>query len=443
MEILQRTLLKYDADALVDAVLLGSRNGDLPEGTRLPTIAEMAGALGLSTSTVSKAWANLVQMGVIETRRRGGTFVARPVEATSYRFGGYERDQFEHFLSPGYPDPALQVDLGQILMRVAEHADFPGYAGNRSISPGLHSALIARIGYEPESMILDTEIIGALPRILQAVSHRGASVGVGNPEFPLYGVILRQGGMTPVPIPFTPDGYSLPELHEALASGVRVVMLQTRVHNPTGRLVPTENLEAIAEILRKHDATAIEIDHHGALAPEADIRLARIAPERTVLLSSFSKDIHPDVRVSAITGPRSIIERVSVWQAGGQWVSSVNRALLEACLTDPKVAGITARARAVYSRRRQIFVHALQRRGIECLSNAGLSLWVPVASEPQTLLRLAANGISVAEGRSFATAPGNPDHIHLSLGCVGDASELLSEQIAEAAAESARTHGYF
>lgn len=443
MRILQSTLLRYDADALVDAVLLTARNGQLPEGTRLPTITEMAQALSISTSTVSRAWASLVQMGVIETRRRGGTFVARPVEATSYRFSGYDREQFQYLLSPGYPDTALQVDLGRMLKRVAEHAEFPGYAANRSISPALHSALIARIGYEPEAMLLDTEIIGALPRVLQAVSHRGAAVGIGDPEFPLYGVILRQSGMTPAPISFTVEGYSLVALEEALSSGVRVVLLQTRVHNPTGRLVPTENLYAVADILRKHDATAIEIDHHGALAPENGTRLASIAPERTVLLSSFSKDIHPDVRVSAITGPRSIIERISFWRAGGQWVSSVNRSLLEACLTDPSVEEVITRARAVYSDRRATFKNALRRRGINCLSNAGLSLWVPVVSEHETLLRLAASGISVAEGRAFAMTPDSAPHIHLSLGCVGDASEFLSEQVADAAAEPPSSQKFF
>lgn len=443
MRVLQDNLLRYDADALVDAVLLTARNGQLPEGTRLPTITQTAQALGLSTSTVSRAWANLVQMGVIETRRRGGTFVARPVEATSYRFKGYDREQFRYFLSPGYPDTNLQVDLAKMLMRVAEQADFPGYPGNRTIAEPLHEALLARIGYRPEAMLLDTEIIGALPRILQAVSHRGAAIGVGNPEFPLYNVILRQAGMAPAPIDFSEDGYDLAALDTALAGGVRVVLLQTRVHNPTGRLVPTENLAGIASSLRRHDATAIEIDHHGALAPEADVRLARLAPERTVLLSSFSKDIHPDVRVSAITGPRPIIERVSFWRAGGQWVSSVNRALLETCLTDPEVDGVIARARAEYDRRREIFRDALRRRGIESRSNAGLSLWVPVASEQETLLRLASQGISVAEGAAFATRPKARPHVHLSLGCVGEEAALLSELVADAAVAVPGTPRFF
>lgn len=433
MRILQDKLIRYDADALVDAVLLTSRNGQLREGTRLPTINETAKTLGLSTSTVSRAWANLVQMGLIETRRRGGTFVARPVEATSYRIRGADREQFRYFLSPGYPDTNLQVDLAKILKRVAETTDFPGYSGNRSISDRLYESLLDRVGYTPDSMLLDTEIIGALPRILQAVSHRGAVIGVGNPDFPLYGVILKQAGTTSAPITFTEDGYDLAELDELLRSGARVVLLQARVHNPTGRLVPVENLEAIASILRRRDATAIEIDHHGALAPEADVRLARLAPERTVLLRSFSKDIHPDIRVSAITGPGSIIERVSHWRAGGQWVSSVNRALLEACLTDSEVDETIARSRAEYDRRRAVFHQALERRGVASSSNVGLSLWVPVASEHETSLRLASHSVSVAQGAAFATAPNAKPHVHLSLGCVGDKAEYLSDLVADAA----------
>lgn len=441
--VLQRNLLDFNADALVDAVLLSARTEQLAVGTRLPTIAVMARTLGLSTSTVSRAWASLVQMGVIETKRRGGTRIARPVEATAYRFQGLERERFQHFLAPGYPDPALQVDLGFMLRRVAEQASFAGYAGKDDISEVLRSSLLRCIGYEPESMLLDTEVIGALPRVLQAVSHRGASIGVGNPEFPLYGVILKQSGMSAAPISFSDQGYDIDEMDAALRSGVRVVLLQTRVHSPTGCMVPTENLEKIGALLKRHDATAIEVDHHGELVPNTAVRLASIAPERTVLIRSFAKEIHPDVRVSVIAGPSSIIDRIAVWRAGGQWVSSVSRALLEACLDDPKVELMIGVARQEYDRRRGIFQDALARRGISSFSNAGLNFWVPVVSEQETLLRLAAQSISVAPGAAFISGPNLKPHIHLSLGCVGEEAEMLSEHIADAAAARSGEHVYF
>ncbi|WP_111721104.1 aminotransferase class I/II-fold pyridoxal phosphate-dependent enzyme [Homoserinimonas sp. OAct 916] len=431
--LLQESMTKFDADSLVDAVLLVSRDGSLPPGTRLPTIAALAEALSISSSTVSRAWGNLRQMGAIETRRRGGSTIAHPVQPTAYRSAGTHEGNFKYSLAAGYPDPSLQIDLSRILSIVAQRGEFLGYPGKDHISESLRASLIKRIGYEPHALMLETDVLGTIPRVLQAVSHRGSEVGIGDPDFPLYSIILRQGGLTPVPIPFDTGGYDLDIVAKYLSSGVRVLLLQTRVHNPTGLAVPTENLEAIAQLLRTHDATAIEIDHHGELVPQNAERLGGFAPERVVLLSSFSKDVHPDVRVGCVAGPATVLDRVSVWRAGGGWVSSINKAVLDVCLNDPRVHVGIRLAREEYARRRIIFQDRFIDAGVDIESNAGLSLWIPVRSEQDALVSLAAQGISVARGSAFSKKTSGRDHIHLSLGSVGADSVVLSAAILHAA----------
>ena len=59
--------------AVIDAV----RDGRLPAGTRLPTVRELAAELGLAANTVARAYRELEGAGIVETRRRWGTFVAR------------------------------------------------------------------------------------------------------------------------------------------------------------------------------------------------------------------------------------------------------------------------------------------------------------------------------------------------------------------------------
>ena len=59
--------------AVIDAV----RDGRLPAGTRLPTVRELAVELGLAANTVARAYRELEGAGIVETRRRWGTFVAR------------------------------------------------------------------------------------------------------------------------------------------------------------------------------------------------------------------------------------------------------------------------------------------------------------------------------------------------------------------------------
>lgn len=64
---------------MIDAV----RAGALPAGTRLPTVRELAGQLGLAVNTVARAYRELEAGGIVETRGRFGTFVAStdPVDA--------------------------------------------------------------------------------------------------------------------------------------------------------------------------------------------------------------------------------------------------------------------------------------------------------------------------------------------------------------------------
>lgn len=55
--------------------------GTLAPGTRLPTVRSLAADLGIAAGTVARAYKELEQSGLIETRRRNGTVVAGTPEA--------------------------------------------------------------------------------------------------------------------------------------------------------------------------------------------------------------------------------------------------------------------------------------------------------------------------------------------------------------------------
>lgn len=64
-------------DQLRSQIIEGVRDGRLPPGTRLPTVRELAAQLGLAVNTVARAYRELESAGIVETRGRFGTFVAR------------------------------------------------------------------------------------------------------------------------------------------------------------------------------------------------------------------------------------------------------------------------------------------------------------------------------------------------------------------------------
>jgi DNA-binding transcriptional regulator YhcF (GntR family) len=64
-------------DQLRNQIIEAIRAGTLPPGARLPTVRELAGELGLAVNTVARAYRELESAGIVETRGRFGTFVAR------------------------------------------------------------------------------------------------------------------------------------------------------------------------------------------------------------------------------------------------------------------------------------------------------------------------------------------------------------------------------
>lgn len=62
-------------DQLRTQIIDGIRDGRLAAGVRLPTVRELAARLGLAVNTVARTYRELETSGMVETRRRLGTFV--------------------------------------------------------------------------------------------------------------------------------------------------------------------------------------------------------------------------------------------------------------------------------------------------------------------------------------------------------------------------------
>ena len=57
--------------------------GDLPAGTKLPPVRQLATDLNLAANTVARAYRELEQAGLVETRGRAGTVITSRAAGTS------------------------------------------------------------------------------------------------------------------------------------------------------------------------------------------------------------------------------------------------------------------------------------------------------------------------------------------------------------------------
>lgn len=76
--------------------------GRLVAGTRLPPVRRLAEDLGLAANTVARAYRELEQAGVVETRGRGGTVVTG---------GGDERRETARAAASAYVTQARRLGL--------------------------------------------------------------------------------------------------------------------------------------------------------------------------------------------------------------------------------------------------------------------------------------------------------------------------------------------
>lgn len=425
------------AKGLAQAVSGMVSTGVLERGTQLPTVRTVARHLGISPATVSEAWQLLSDRGLVETAGRRGSFIRQsPPTQSQRRFRHVTGSDLPLDLSTGYPDPELLPDLRPFLAELAGGPAFTGYPDDE-IDPVLDDLLAAALpaGLGPGRTVV-TDYLSALAELLPVVGGYGTPVVVARAHFAPDLDLIERFGQVPVPVAMDDDGLDVASVTAALERGAGVVMLQPRVHNPTGLVTSPERLQELAEACARHGAWIIENDYFGTLA-QRPARTAAPWSERTVHIRSFAKELHPDLRVCLVAGPDELIERVRRRRAGGGWVSRVNQDLLRLMLSSPDVASTVDHAREVYATRRVTFLSELAANGVQLRSEEGFNLWVPVASERAALVSLAARGISVAPGSAFVVDPGIGDHIRLSV------ASLRADAPAVAAVVAAASRSHF
>ncbi|MGH9137698.1 MAG: aminotransferase class I/II-fold pyridoxal phosphate-dependent enzyme [Acidimicrobiales bacterium] len=396
------------------------RAGELPVGTRLPTVRVLARALGVSPTTVNEAWRSLAVAGAIETRGRNGSYVtadARGAEPIRFwRLAG-AAGHFARDLSAGIPDPALLPPLGPALARIDGQPPLSGYLDN-PVLPEL-DALVRKSWQEscdPEALTIVDGSLDAIDRLLALLVHVGDRVVVENPTFPPFLDLLDVAGATPVAVAMDDEGVQPDSLRAALATRPACLLLQPRAQNPTGASMTPARLRAVARVLQEApDVVVVEDDHSGDVAMAEPSSLAGLLPSQTVRVQSYSKSHGPDLRLAALGGPASIVEPlVARRHLGASWSSRFLQEVLIGMLTDDGCIAAVARARRAYAERREALVAALAERGVGVRGRDGINIWVDVDHERDALVMLAAQGIGVAPGSAFVVARADGSHVRVT-----------------------------
>jgi DNA-binding transcriptional MocR family regulator len=414
--------------AIVDTFAGDIASGVLPPGTRLPTHRQLAEQQGLALVTASRVYAELEAMGLISGETGRGTFVreiALPLshgvdqQATAagmldLNFNYPSLPGQAELLRNGLRQLALSGDL-EALLRYQPHA-----------GRGHERACIARhlldrgLSVEPEELLIVSGAQHGLAATVMGLLKPGDVVAVDALTYSGFKVIAEAHRLELVPIPLTEHGPDLDGLERLCRKRrIKAVYTMPTLHNPMGWVMDLAWRERLVSIAREQGLLLIEDGAYAFLAEDPPVPLRALAPELTVYVSGFSKNIATGLRVGYVVAPLQWVAaieraiRATTWNTPG-----VMTALVCGWVEDGTVARLEAEKRRDAMARQRLARTALA--GLPLVGHpASYFLWLPLPEDiraDQMAVALLAENIAVSTAEPFAISSPAPHAIRLALG---------------------------
>ncbi|WP_419866875.1 PLP-dependent aminotransferase family protein [Deinococcus xianganensis] len=412
--------------------------GLLPEGTRLPGHRRLAEHLGVARNTLVDALAQLELEGYVQAQGRSGTRVsvpahappapptgALPLSAWAQRaLAGQVEDAGGEYLVDfrvGQPVPELYPEAAwtQALARRAAQALRAGPPDDPLGPLETRRALAAHLNAErgaqvtPDMILLTGGTQGALDALARVFLEPGRVAAVEDPTYPGARAALAATGAQVQPVPVDEQGVR----PDRLPTQATLLYVTPGCQYPTGAALPATRRQALITWARGSGAFILEDDYaadlyHAARPPAV---LQGVAPDRVILLGSFSKSLAPVTRSGFLAAPPDVVR---VLAATRPLTDRVPGRLDALALADVLGSGAYSRhlrrARTALTHRRDVLVQALAEHlpgWTPHPAPGGLHLYLPLPTgwtEPRALNGAARQGVALSPVAPLAQGPHAP-----------------------------------
>lgn len=402
---------------LAEAIRVVITDGRVPVGVRLPSERELTEALGVSRTTVTRAYAELRDHGFLLSRVGSGSVASLPARR------GLRND---HLLPPG-DTPEDKIDLtcaapvpGPGILAAYENAvaELPGYLASTGYYPSglqvLREAVAERytargLATSPEQIMIVPGAQAGVSIAARALIGRGTRTLVESPTYPNAIATLRHCGGRLIS---TPVGREDPDAEDLISStrqvSPQVAYLIPDFHNPTGHLLSEESRQRVAHAFTQAGTVAIIDESMVELGLDSEVMpspFACYSPE-AITVGSLSKPFWGGIRIGWLRAPLGRID-------------DMFRARLSLDLGAPLLEQLVAteliRNHADLIDHRRTQLRASRGAAIEALAEhlpdwrvrrpaGGLNLWceLPAARSSDLQAHAASRDVLLAPGPSFA-----------------------------------------
>jgi aminotransferase len=322
-----------------------------------------------------------------------------------------------------------------------------GYTSNLG-APRLRRAIASyveshfSVGYNPhDEIIVTVGVSEAIDLALRALLNPGDEVLYHEPCYVSYSPSILLAGGVPVAVATrAEDEFTLraADLEKAITPKTRVLMLNFPT-NPTGAVMPQEELKKIAAIAVRHDLVVLSDEIYSELTydevPHHSIAALPGMKERTVFLHGFSKAFAmTGWRIGYACGPADIIEAMMKIHQYSILCAPVmaQEAALEALERGQRSM---ERMREEYRLRRNLIVTSLNEAGIPCHLPKGAFYVFPdirgtgMTSKEFALKLLEEKKVAVVPGTAFG--PSGEGYVRCSYATALDQIKIAVERIAD------------
>ncbi|MDV6250346.1 PLP-dependent aminotransferase family protein [Vibrio sp. EA2] len=430
---------------IVDKLAELIRSGEIPAGNRLPTHRKLAAQEHISLATATRVYSELEIMGLVSGETGRGTFV-REI-SLPYGHGIDQHAVATDVLDLNFNYPSLPGQgelLRDALRQVSSVGDiesllrYQPHAGRLAEREIIADHLSSQ-GLQPsaENVIIVNGAQHGLTISVMGLLKPGNVVAVDALTYPGFKALAELYHLELVAIPTLADGPDLAALKQMCKRRhVRAIYTMPTLHNPLGWVLSRSQRVELAEIAREHDLLIIEDTPYAYLSLKPPRPIAFFAPERTVYVTGYSKNVATGLRVGAVVCPdfyREALERAvraTTWNT-----PSVMTKLVCNWIQDGTVSRFEDLKRRDAGKRQIILRESLG--DIPCISHpSSYFAWIPLPEEARAdriVKELMEINISVSTAEPFSASQSVTQAIRIALGSVSiDELRIALSKVREA-----------
>lgn len=350
----------------------------LKEGERLPSIRVLSKSLGISKTTVEKAYQQLMSEGYLTNNNRS-RYVVNKYESLPFPNNDSGNKKIKNFLEEKkvilYDFASGEMDkdgfdfllwkkyISKVFLQSERLVGYGSIQGEEELRREIARYVFNSRGVRtnPEQIVVGAGVQNLLNILCNLLRPEKESIAFEEPGFKNGRRVFFDHGFKIIPIKMRDEGIDMEELE---GSKTQTVYVSPSHQFPTGYIMPVGKRNQLLKWAAQVDGFIIEDDYDSEFRyfgrPIPALK-ALDQEERVIYLGSFSKIIPPSIRLSYMILPDNLLKRfIDNSSLYHQAASTLEQLALASFMQDGHLERQIRRLRKIYYEKSKAFFQALK-----------------------------------------------------------------------------------